>query len=198
MAKPLVVVFVRAPRYGAVKTRLAREIGAVETVRFYRNNLRRLVRRLVRDQRFEIILAVTPDAAAADAARSFAMRAIGQGSGDLGRRMIRALRTAGARAAAVVGSDIPDLGASHIAEAFRALGRAAFVLGPARDGGYWLIGARHPLQLRERALGGVRWSGPHALEDTVARLEGAAVLESVLDDVDDVGSYQRARHRASS
>ena len=170
----------------------------METLRFYRNNLRRLVRRLARDQRFEIILAVTPDAAAADTARSFAVRAIGQGSGDLGRRMIRALRTAGARPAVVVGSDIPELRPRHIALALRALGRAPVVLGPASDGGYWLIGARHPLQLRETALGGVRCSGPHALEDTVARLEGAAVLECVLDDVDDVGSYQLAKHKLLS
>ena len=42
----------------------------------------------------------------------------------------------------VIGSDIPGITARHIAEAFRLLGRHAFVFGPARDGGYWLVGAR--------------------------------------------------------
>lgn len=193
MAKPLVVIFARAPRYGAVKTRLAREIGTAEALRFYRNSLRNLTRRLLRDRRYEVIVTVTPDAGAPAMTSSFGLKAIGQGPGDLGRRMIRALRRAGPRSAVVVGSDIPSLRAQHIAEAFRALGRAAFVLGPARDGGYWLIGVRHPLRVRRSILDGVRWSSHQTLDDTVARLRDVAVLSIVLDDVDDAAGYRRSR-----
>jgi glycosyltransferase A (GT-A) superfamily protein (DUF2064 family) len=119
----------------------------------------------------------------------------GQGRGDLGRRMMRALRLAGSRPAIVIGSDIPAITAEHLRDAFAALGRKPFVLGPARDGGYWLIGARHPLRLREDALDGVRWSAPQTMADTVARLGEVAVLPSVLDDVDDGGSYRRTATR---
>jgi uncharacterized protein len=191
MAKPLVVIFARAPRYGAVKTRLARDIGADVALRFQRRVLTRLVRAMVRDPRFETVLAVTPDGAASE--RAFAhLRApvVPQGGGDLGRRMIRALRWAGARPAAVIGSDIPALSPVHVAAGFRAMARANVVFGPARDGGYWLIGARHPQRLNPRALDGVRWSGPHALADSVARLSPSVVLDAVLDDVDDAAAYR--------
>ncbi len=154
----------------------------------------RLVRLMARDARFDTVLAVTPDRTAS--ARDFAhlgVRVVPQGDGDLGRRMIRALRSAGARPAVVIGSDIPALSPVHAAAAFRAMGAAGVVFGPARDGGYWLIGARHPERLKVGALDGVRWSGPHALEDSVARLVPAVVLDVVLDDVDDGAAYRALR-----
>lgn len=191
MAKPLVVIFARRPRYGAVKTRLARDIGCAETLRFYRNVLARLTRCMARDARFETVLAVTPDAAALDPAMTrFGVRVVGQGRGDLGTRMIRALRSAGARRAVVIGSDIPALSPGHVAQALRVLAQVPTVLGPARDGGYWLIGARHPLQLQSRVLDGVRWSSAHTLDDTALRLGEVGVLDTVLDDVDDGTGYR--------
>lgn len=197
MAKPLVIVFARAPRYGAVKTRLAAEIGAEETLRFYRSMLTGLVRRLRDDARWETVFCVTPDAAAG---AGWPLRAVAQGSGDLGRRMVRALRKARTRPAVVVGSDIPALEARHIAMAFTALRRGPFVLGPARDGGYWLIGTRDGAHMAPNVLDGVRWSSAHALADTRARLAHAIVLDTMLDDVDDgaafrtiVGAQQRGR-----
>lgn len=199
MAKHQVFVFARAPRYGAVKTRLARDIGAAETLRFYRVVLARLVRRLKNDGRFEIVLAVTPDCAVRERGMwPSGVRVVGQGAGDLGRRMMRVLRFAGPCPAVIVGSDIPDVTASHIARAFTALGGKKYVLGPAGDGGYWLIGAQHPPQIREHALSGVRWSSAFALSDTAARLGDVAVLADVLDDVDDGTAYVRMRRHAST
>jgi uncharacterized protein len=190
MARPLVVIFARAPRYGAVKTRLARDIGATDTLRFYKRTLDRLVRRLRRDARFEVALAITPDHACAGLPRGLALS--GQGHGDLGQRMVRALRRAGRRPAMVIGSDVPGITAAHIQAAIAALGRRPYVLCPARDGGYWLIGARHPSLMRSDALAGVRWSSPHAMQDTIERLGDVALLDDVLDDVDDGQAYRRA------
>lgn len=199
MAKQLVFVFARAPRYGAVKTRLARDIGALATLRFYRFVLARLVRRLKNDRRFEIVLAVTPDSAVREQGLwPSGVRVVGQGPGELGPRMMRVLRSAGVGPAVIVGSDIPGVTASHIARAFTELGRKQYVLGPARDGGYWLIGARHPPQIREHSLSGVRWSSAFALSDTAARLGDVAVLADVLDDVDDGTAYVRMRRHAST
>jgi glycosyltransferase A (GT-A) superfamily protein (DUF2064 family) len=67
--------------------------------------------------------------------------------------------------AILIGSDIPGLGPTDIAAGFRALGRADAVFGPALDGGYWLVGfgPRRP----HRPFAKVRWSGPHALADTL-------------------------------
>ncbi len=91
--------------------------------------------------------------------------ALRKGAGDLGQRMARIFAALAPGPAIIVGSDIPDLRAEDVAHAFRALRRADAVLGPAHDGGYWLIGlARTKLA---RALEKpIRWSSPHALADT--------------------------------
>ena len=187
MARPLVIVFARAPRYGTVKTRLAAEIGAAEALRFYRTMLSGLMRRIRDDARWETVVCVTPDSAAVG---RWPLRVTAQGSGDLGRRMVRALRAAGTRPAVIVGSDIPALDRGHIATAFVALRRGPFVLGPARDGGYWLIGARHGARLAPCVLDGVRWSSVHTLTDTSERLP-ATILDVTLEDVDDGAAYRQ-------
>jgi glycosyltransferase A (GT-A) superfamily protein (DUF2064 family) len=109
--------------------------------------------------------------------------------------MVRVLRSAGPRPALLIGSDIPAARTEHLVEALRVLGRSDFVLGPVHDGGYWLIGVRHPSRLRDGALAGVRWSTSHAFADTAARLSSAgriAFLRSTLVDVDDGAALRMA------
>ena len=174
-----VFVFARAPRLGTVKRRLAAGIGARAALRFHAATLARLLRALAADRRFATMLAITPDRARIRPPPRVAV--IGQGRGDLGARMARALGRA--RRAAVVGSDIPELGADDVAAAFRALGRADACFGPAEDGGYWLValGPRRP----QRPFAGVRWSGPHALADTLENFTARRVtLLRRLRDVD--------------
>ncbi|MCE9521853.1 MAG: TIGR04282 family arsenosugar biosynthesis glycosyltransferase [Alphaproteobacteria bacterium] len=189
MARPLVIVFARAPRYGTVKTRLARDIGAADTLRFYRNALAALIRRIGHDARWETCLCVTPDTSVNEAGL-WPVKVTVQGHGDLGRRMVRALRSAGTRPTVVVGSDIPELGARQIAAAFHALRQEPFVLGPANDGGYWLIGARDGTALAPGVLDGVRWSSAYTLADSASRLRNVHILDSRLDDVDDGAGYR--------
>jgi rSAM/selenodomain-associated transferase 1 len=183
--KDTVFVFARAPRLGTVKRRLAREVGDRAALAFHRATLGRLLRVLAADRRFATVLAVTPDGA--HVARPRGVATIGQGAGDLGQRMQRALRRA--RRAAVVGCDIPALEAADVAAAFRALGRAHACFGPAADGGYWLValGPKRPA----RPFAGVRWSGPHALADSLANFAHHRVaLLRTLCDVDSVADLR--------
>ncbi len=171
-ARRHLVIMVRAPRLGAGKRRLARDVGALAAWRFQRHMLRRLSRRLGRDPRWTTWLAVTPDRAVPGLRGGD--RTLPQGPGDLGVRMARLLREAPSGPVVVVGSDIPDLDAGHVAEAFKALGRHDGVFGPAADGGYWLVGARRRRR-PWRSFEAVRWSSPHALADSLANLKGARV-----------------------
>jgi uncharacterized protein len=85
--------------------------------------------------------------------------------------------------AAIIGCDIPDAGAADLAAAFRALGSADAVFGPADDGGYWLValGPRRPA----RPFASVRWSTTHALADTLRRFRGRRLsFLRLLQDVD--------------
>ena len=195
------IVFVRAPALGQGKRRLAAAIGDIAAWRFQRAALNTLLARLARDKRWTTVLAVTPDRAERrmDAPRAAGRCVFGQGSGDLGARMARALRAAPPGPAVLVGADIPELCADHVWRAFRALGRADAVFGPARDGGYWLIGLGRAR--RHLGLGFVRWSSPHALADSRAALgPGKRIaLIDVLSDIDDGADYAlwRARGRTA-
>ncbi|MGH7096945.1 MAG: TIGR04282 family arsenosugar biosynthesis glycosyltransferase [Stellaceae bacterium] len=191
------ILFARVPRLGGGKSRLARDIGALAALRFERMMIARLLRRLGGDPRWRLAVAVTPER---EVRRVRHWRrgvvAVGQGPGDLGARMSRALKEAPLGPVVLVGADIPALEVRHIAAAFRLLGRHDLVFGPARDGGFWLVGARRlprlpPLFVR------VRWSSPHALNDTLSGLpRGIRVgFVETLEDVDDGAAYRRWRAR---
>jgi uncharacterized protein len=90
-----------------------------------------------------------------------------------------------------MGTDIPGIRADHVARAFAALGAHDAVFGPAADGGYWLVGLRR-IPKTPRIFGKVRWSTPHALEDSLANLDQASVaIIDMLEDVDDGESHRR-------
>lgn len=191
MIRPTVVVMVKVPRPGRVKTRLARGIGAVPAAWWYRHQVARLLRRL-RDPRWRIVLAVSPDAEGL-AARVWPadLPCVPQGGGDLGVRMARLLALPGP--VLVIGSDIPGVTRGHLARAIRVLARHDAVFGPASDGGYWLIGLG-PRPAPPGFLQGVRWSGPHALADSRATLPGRRVaLVDMRDDVDSAEDLLREK-----
>ncbi len=187
-----VIVFARAPRLGTVKRRLARGIGDRAALRFHVATLTTLLRDLLACRRFDVVLAVTPDGARFRLpgwGLPIRVRYIGQGPGDLGQRMSRALGRY--RRVALMGCDIPRAGAADVQAAFRALGTADAVFGPAEDGGYWLIalGPRRPGDL----FGASRWSTEHALADTLRQFRHHKVgFIRRLSDVDTVADYRHA------
>lgn len=182
MIRPTVVVMVKEPRPGRVKTRLAKGIGKVPAAWWYRHQTARLLRR-VRDPRWRLALAVSPDAEGL-ASRVWPgdLPRIPQGGGDLGARMARLQALSGP--VLVIGSDIPGVTRAHLARALRALATHDAVFGPAPDGGYWLIGLG-PRPAPPGFLKGVRWSGPHALADSRATLGDRRIAQvDLLADVD--------------
>ncbi len=180
---------VKEPRPGRVKTRLGREIGMVTAAWWYRHQTRRLLRRL-RDLRWQTVVAVTPDG------EGFRSRVwppdlprIAQGTGNLGQRMTRALR-ATPGPTLLIGSDIPGIGRQHVASAFSALGRARSVIGPADDGGFWMIGLLHPQRPPKGLFRDTRWSHPETLADTLPTLPRPVAMTGALADVDTVADLR--------
>ncbi len=190
------ILFVKAPRLGAVKTRLGASIGALAAWRFYNAMLRRLWRQFTDDRRWHTVLAVSPDLGAARWPPALARRP--QGRGDLGQRMARSMM-AGDGPVVLVGGDIPDLSARHIEQALQALKHADAVFGPADDGGFWLVGLRRG-QWAARLFRGVRWSSPQTLSDTLANLPASArvALLETLSDVDTEADYRAYLRRPPS
>lgn len=186
------VLFARQPRLGVGKRRLAADVGDVEALRFARHALDRLIRTLGRDPRWRLWMAVSPDRPM-DWIRTGTP--IPQGPGDLGARLRRVIEALPPGPVVILGSDTPTVTRGDVASAFAALGRNRAVFGPARDGGYWLIGLRRAAG-EPLPFSNVRWSTRDALADTLANLEGARVsLLREQEDVDDGPALRRYRAR---
>jgi len=182
----------RRPILGQGKRRLAADVGDRAAHRFQCVALGRLLRRLGGDPRWRLCLAITPDKSAQCASADFV---VGQGEGDLGQRMTRVSERLGPGPLVYIGSDTPEVATADIEAAFDALETSDAVLGPALDGGYWLIGFTQT-QRQHLPFRGVRWSTPHTRADTLNNLAGKRVmLVRELEDVDDGDSYRRWRHR---
>ncbi len=176
---------VKEPRPGRVKTRLGRDIGMTTAAWWFRHQTRALLRR-IEDPRWETVIAVSPDVEGLQSRIWPAhLPRWAQGQGDLGDRMARMMGGAGGGPACVIGADIPGVERHHIADAFAALGDHDAVFGPAFDGGYWLVGLKHPHRQPATLFKNVRWSTQHALTDTKASLPGYRIAEvATLNDVD--------------
>ena len=184
------LVFVRAPELGRVKTRLAAALGDDGALRVYR----RLAEHTVREAREvggELRVHFTP------AERDAEVRAwlgdavyIPQAAGDLGTRMEAAFRAAfdaGAERVVIIGSDLPDLSAALLRRAFDALASHPAVLGPARDGGYYLLGMT---SLIPGIFHDIPWSTATVLARTLERLRAAGIEPVLLDTLTDVDEVE--------
>jgi len=183
MGKPFVIMMARWPGIGQGKTRLAASTSPARAANIQWHSFTSLIARLSQDRRWEFALALTPNTAWRRARRhrlSAPLTLIDQGQGDLGLKMVRLLRRYGkpSRPVIIIGSDTPDIAPADILEAHRALRRHDIVIGPADDGGYWLIGwsgARLCQQIDGfPMLEPVRWSSKHARADTEAALRQQA------------------------
>ena len=181
----MVVVMLKEPRVGRVKTRLGRDIGMVNATWWFRHQVRRLLRELD-DPRWQLVLAVAPDfAGLASRVWPAHLPRIAQGGGDLGARMARIMRTLPHGPLCIVGGDIPALRRVHIARAFKALGNHEAVFGPAPDGGYWLVGMKRIAPPPAALFEGVRWSTKHALADSRTSMGSLRIAHvDTLQDVD--------------
>lgn len=198
-----VVVFTKPAVPGRVKTRLIGDLSPEQTAELHQAFLDDLVGRL-RSGRHDVWLAWALDGEEAVPASD--LPALRQRGGDLGARLWHALRRALADHpfAAAVGSDHPDLPVACVEEAFDRLDRGAdVVLGPAEDGGYYLVAAR-PDSLRRRLFEAIPWSTEGVLEATLGRCRELALAAELLDlghdidtpaDLPRLGTYL-ARHPA--
>ena len=196
MRRSVIIIFCRAPRFGAVKSRLARGIGPAQALRFYRATLRATIRTAQRLGTCETVLCVTPDSTVRARDWPPGTLLIPQGAGDLGQRMARALDGFHDRDRILIGGDIPDIRPRHLRQALKQVRGNAVTFGPATDGGFWLVGLRRGARA-PGLFSDVRWSCSETLADSVATLPDAwrVGMASALNDVDDLGDYRRQMNR---
>ena len=188
------IVFLKEPRPGRVKTRLAKDIGCIAAAAWYRRQCKQLIRRVCFDERWNAVLAVSPDAEGmVSRVWHSALVRMPQGRGDLGTRMKRLLGGLPPGPAVIIGSDVPGITPFEIERAFRLLGKNQAVFGPSPDGGYWLVGFKRVCAMPSGAFKGVRWSSSHALADSKRSLKGLRIaLTDELSDVDEAADLNSA------
>lgn len=185
----VLIVFAKAPRPGQVKTRLARTLGDVPAAELYRRLAEAtLCRTAPVAAEYRRVVAFAPADARDEMAAWLPGETLAPQHGEgLGERMAAAFGDAfdaGARRVVLVGSDVPGLQRGHVVQAFAALDGHELALGPARDGGYYLIGLRAP---QPGLFADVPWSTPAVLGLTLeraARLSLRVRLLATLRDVD--------------
>jgi len=187
------LVFAKVPRPGTVKTRLARTLGDAAATVAYRRMGRLIVDQLAEAPAQMIVCFDPPDAE--EEMRRWLGPApkdyIPQGHGSLGERISRMFQAAFARGerAVVVGTDAPSVDSATIVRALDALETADVVLGPSRDGGYYLMGLR---KHRPELFRSIPWSTSAVFERTraQARQMGLQVtyleVQSDIDTADDL------------
>lgn len=189
------LIFVKEPVPGQVKTRLAAEIGADAACQVYRRSVERTLERLS-VLREEITFCVEP-VDATDRIRAWLgswWPVLPQRGATLGERLADATNktfTAGADRIVVIGTDSPWLDDVLVEQAFSAMEQADLVLGPAVDGGYYLVGLAKPAPGLFR---GIAWSTSQVLNQTLANARALGVTMSLLPegyDIDRLTDLQR-------
>ena len=236
-SKAILYVLAKEPTAGSVKTRLTPPLSpqqaATAATAFLEDTLDMLaqVRALSGAGRVvEVRVAAAPDSGGsldriARLADRYGVVLEDQGEGDLGHRMERLMERGLAlpsapvasggtsqegmrpRRVVLLGADSPDLPISRLDDAIDALADHDVVIGPARDGGYYLIGANRPV--RDLFSPGVAWGGPDVFRATRDRLNSCerdaagdrAVSLATLppwQDLDDIGDFAAFMARGDS
>ena len=177
MISPRLSIFARLPVPGQVKTRLVPALGEEGAARLYARLLALTVE-VARESGLDFELRVTGgEVGAFQGLFGDDVPVVDQGDGDLGARMARVEAPA-----LLIGSDCPGITAPLLRAAAGALEDRRVVLGPANDGGYYLIGYREPVPFLFEDM---EWSTPRVLPETLARLaargHGPAILPELAD-----------------
>lgn len=184
------IVLLKNPRKGSAKTRIASEIGDDLTLAIYYELLHHLRQVLDKLGDVNIHLFFSEDCenvAPFDTAR---FRCYVQEGTDLGSRMQNAARAIASlddeASICVIGSDCPYLGAAHIRHTFDLLSQYDLVLGPAHDGGYYLIGFNH---VQDVLFEDIPWSTDQVLNKTIAKAQKEQQVFFLLPTLSDIDTY---------
>jgi rSAM/selenodomain-associated transferase 1 len=186
------LIFVKYPFPGTVKTRLSPELTPEQGAAFYKALAREVVQVHIGAAGYESIVCFCPESARREV-RSWLgpdVRLWSQLGADLGARQFHAMKQAleaGYGKAAIIGSDCPTIAPGDIEAAFAWLDETDLVLGPCEDGGYYLIGATRPI---ESLFEGIGWGSECVLSETLEKAQKADLTPALLDVKFDIDSYE--------
>lgn len=187
MSNPLIIVFVRNPELGRVKTRLAKSIGdqaALETYKILSKHTSKIISEIDSDQ----LIFYSDKIQDNDVWTATNCKKQIQTKGDLGQKMLAAFQygfSLGYQKILIIGSDLYSLRPKHIESAFEQLENYDVVIGPALDGGYYLLGLNFiiPKIFKQK-----QWSTSSVLKETLSDLKEFNV--NLLEPLNDIDTYE--------
>ncbi len=174
---PTIALFARFPTPGEAKTRLVPALGAAGAARFHRLLVERTLA-TVRESGLPFAVYCTGAPLAQFAAwLGDDVPLVEQGEGDLGARLARVEAPV-----ILLGADVPGLTSMHLTAAAEALARGQVVIGPALDGGYYLLGYNRPVPF---LFSQMAWGTDAVLAETLARLAAHGIAPHLLEPLAD-------------
>jgi len=190
------IIFARYPQSGVVKTRLASKVGKDWAAQFYQlcaEHVFAEARKLPKNIAKYIFCAETTHLLEMRQWAGSSFRYLAQIEGDLGEKMYHAFSTIfqhGIRKAIIIGTDIPDLSAKVLNDAFSNLETHDVVIGPASDGGYYLIGIK---QVVIDLFKNIPWSTEHVFEKTLRAINERKYSVAFLPELMDIDTEDDVR-----
>ena len=191
MTKKLILIFVRNPILGQVKTRLAASLGNEMALKIYQLLLSHTAKITDAVQSDKMVF-YSESIVDNDIWDEKKYQKTIQTKGDLGRRMNKAFEQAfrlGYEQVVIIGSDLYSLKTKHLEKAFDQLNHHDVVIGPAKDGGYYLLGLKTKMPY---LFSNKKWSQNTVLKDTISDLAGLSVcLLETLNDIDTISDLKQ-------
>lgn len=193
----VLMIFVKYPEVGKVKTRLAKALGDDTAARLHRHMAEDIIHRLKRCHEYRTVVFFHPPGRESDMREWLGgdLYYIRQSGQDLGERLANAFNVvlrSGARHAVVIGSDCPDVSQEVVMRAFQHLNENDVVIGPARDGGYYLLGLSRYIP---GVFSSIDWSTERVFNQTIERVRELNLSFTILEalgDVDEPSDLPRA------
>ena len=185
MKNCMLLIFVKNPAAGEVKTRLAATLGDKKALQIYLQLLER-TREITQALTYTKTVYYTPEIVEKDIFEIKHFQKALQSEGDLGQRMQNAFEAAfsqGYEKVCIIGSDCYELDTNILEEAFAQLEKEDVVIGPAKDGGYYLLGMR---KMHAPFFQNKKWSTSSVLSDTLNDLKKTNLSFSLLPELTDV------------
>ncbi|MBK9191231.1 MAG: TIGR04282 family arsenosugar biosynthesis glycosyltransferase [Crocinitomicaceae bacterium] len=182
------IVFIKNPTAGKVKTRLAEMIGEQKALKIYQHLLDHTLR-VSSSADADKIVYYSDFIPANDVWKKAGFEQALQSGTDLGERMTNAFRSSfikGYEKIILIGSDCFEIDPEHIEDAFSKLSDHDLVAGPAKDGGYYLIGMKEP---NPEIFADIKWSQPDVLKITPEKASSKGLKTALTDELSDIDDF---------
>jgi len=187
--KNALIIFLKYPQAGKVKTRLAKDVGENEAARIYSNMALNIIESVVDPKSYNTIIFYDPPEKEKEIKDWIGEKEVqyspqlGNTLGDRISNAFKEVYSSGADKTVIIGTDCLDVTSENIKEALYLLDETDVVLGPAEDGGYYLLGLD---KYTPQVFQDIDWSTEHVLEQTVLKIVENSLNYSLLKTLKDI------------